>query len=717
MQCMSALTKGMVTLFLILILSVANGQQENLSVYPEWKYYGDMSNTLYRQLCETAFEQLDQRQARIDGLKDVADHRKYQQEVKSTLKEIIGKLPDKTPLNPVITGVVRKPGYRVEKLYFESLPGYYVTAALFVPENVTGKFPAILYCSGHTNEGFRGENYQQVILNFVKKGFAVLAFDPIGQGERVQYFDEQGERMFNSTKEHSYPGTQIFLSGRSPAYYFIWDGIRALDYLASREDIIDTNRIGVAGRSGGGTQSTFISAMDDRVQASVTEAYITTYDKLLRSVGPTDAEQTLFHALHRRLDIPDYLIARAPKPVMVVSTTRDFFSIQGAQDAFEQAKAFYRAYGRDDDAHFVMDDGPHGSTRKNRESAYGFFQKYLDNPGSPVEEDVAYLDSASLVVTRDGNVFTSLGSKTLFDLNQDYLSLQAADNDPVRSRDSIGQQVRFLSGYSALNPQDSGIFSGRVQRPKYAVEKYLIKGSGNYFIPLLWFRPSSPGNKTVILMDKEGKEKAAELKGLADQLAAQGFNVVLPDLIGVGELGGGFDRGSAFIQQTPLNVWYLGVLTGKSITSLRMAEIKILHDFVKKRTGGASTVTAIATGSLCTDLLHGNAMEGLFEQMVLINPLLSLGDLARERNYQAKYVMSAVPGFLRKYDIGDLVTLSPSATRILAINPVMANGEIGNEKSIKKAYLGVLDGKAKAGNKILFVQDDGYLASIRQFLE
>src|SRR5690606_5060903 len=116
----------------------------------------------------------------------------------------------------------------------------------------------------------------------------------------------------------------------------------------------------------------------------------------------------------------------------------------------------------------------------------------------PVEEDVAYLDSASLVVTRDGNVFTSLGSKTLFDLNQDYLSLQAADNDPVRSRDSIGQQVRFLSGYSAPNPQDSGIFSGRVQRPKYAVEKYLIKGSGNYFIPLLWFRPSSPGNKTVI---------------------------------------------------------------------------------------------------------------------------------------------------------------------------------------------------------------------------
>src|SRR5690606_10769564 len=123
MQCMSALTKGMVTLFLILILSVANGQQENLSVYPDWKYFGDMSNTLYKQLCETAFEQLDQRKARFDELK-VTDYPKYQKEVKNTLKKIIGKFPGKTPLNPVTTDVIHKEGYRVEKLYFESLPGY-----------------------------------------------------------------------------------------------------------------------------------------------------------------------------------------------------------------------------------------------------------------------------------------------------------------------------------------------------------------------------------------------------------------------------------------------------------------------------------------------------------------------------------------------------------------------------------------------------------------
>ena len=119
--------KGLFTVCLVLFLSIAKGQDENFSVYTEWKYYDDMSNTLYKQLCETAFEQLDQRKAKVDDLKDFPDYRKYQKDVKNTLRKIIGEFPDKTPLNPVTTGVIYKEGYRVEKLYFESLPGYYVT--------------------------------------------------------------------------------------------------------------------------------------------------------------------------------------------------------------------------------------------------------------------------------------------------------------------------------------------------------------------------------------------------------------------------------------------------------------------------------------------------------------------------------------------------------------------------------------------------------------
>src|SRR5690606_37473182 len=141
-----------------------------------------------------------------------------------------------TPLNPVITGVVEKEGIRMEKIYFESLPGFYVTSALYLPIGKKGKLPVILYCSGHSPSGFRSRSYQPDILNFVKKGFAVFAFDPIGQGERRQYLADEAHKSFGPNQEHSYPGSQLLLAGMSPAYYFIWDGIRAIDYLYTRPE-------------------------------------------------------------------------------------------------------------------------------------------------------------------------------------------------------------------------------------------------------------------------------------------------------------------------------------------------------------------------------------------------------------------------------------------------------------------------------------------------
>src|SRR5690606_23698122 len=122
--------------------------------------------------------------------------------------------------------------------------GYYVTGAFFRPPNHSSKLPVIVYCSGHSVEGFRSETYQHVILNYVKKGFAVFAFDPVGQGERKQYASDEQRKIVGPTHEHSYPGSQSFLLGRSPAYYFIWDGIRAIDYVCSRAEV-DTARIGI----------------------------------------------------------------------------------------------------------------------------------------------------------------------------------------------------------------------------------------------------------------------------------------------------------------------------------------------------------------------------------------------------------------------------------------------------------------------------------------
>ncbi|MEZ4904183.1 MAG: acetylxylan esterase [Spirosomataceae bacterium] len=246
----------------LFVLPLSTKAQGDLSVLGYWNYHHEQSHVLYSHLCQRAFRQLEERKKRIAQLKTKQDWQKRQAVIKQKLQESVGVFPAKTPLNAVITGTIERGGITVEKLYFESQPNYFVTAALFLPTGKRENLPTILYCSGHSANGFRSQAYQQIILNYVKKGFAVLAFDPIGQGERAQYpksaTPQYFYQKFTPTHEHSYGGTPSFIAGVSPALHFIWDGIRAVDYLLSRKEI-DSNRIGIAGRSGGGTQSVYIA--------------------------------------------------------------------------------------------------------------------------------------------------------------------------------------------------------------------------------------------------------------------------------------------------------------------------------------------------------------------------------------------------------------------------------------------------------------------------
>ncbi|MCK5699922.1 MAG: acetylxylan esterase, partial [Cyclobacteriaceae bacterium] len=280
-------------LFFFLMIHIPAQSQDDVNLFDYWKYYSDVENSMYKTSCSHAFLQLQERKAAIAKLQTKSDYLERQETVKEKLLRIVGPLPDKTPLNAQITGVIKKKDYRIEKVIYESMPGYYVTAALFIPKKLKGKAPAVIYASGHTVNGFRSETYQHIIINLVKKGFVVLAFDPIGQGERLQYYNEkEGKSRFGPTTEHSYPGAQCYISGYSPTLYFIWDGIRCVDYLLSRKEV-DPERIGMTGRSGGGTQTAYTAAIDDRILAAAPECFITSMEYVLKSIGPQDAEQNL----------------------------------------------------------------------------------------------------------------------------------------------------------------------------------------------------------------------------------------------------------------------------------------------------------------------------------------------------------------------------------------------------------------------------------------
>ena len=138
----------------------------------------------------------------------------------------------------------------------------------------------------------------------VKKNFIVFAFDPVGQGERLEYNigDEEASSSSRSPAGgHSYSGVQGYITGNTQARIMIWDGIRAVDYLLTRDEV-DPERIGITGRSGGGTQSSYIAAFDDRIYAAAPESYITNFTRLLQSIGPQDAEQVFSGGVANGID-------------------------------------------------------------------------------------------------------------------------------------------------------------------------------------------------------------------------------------------------------------------------------------------------------------------------------------------------------------------------------------------------------------------------------
>jgi len=679
--------------FSILILKVIQSTaQDDVSLFNYWQYYSDIENVQYNYFCRAAFEQLDEREMVVSHLKSKEDWMNRQELVRNKLTRLIGPFPEKTSLNARVTGTLKRDGYRVEKVIYESIPGYYVTAALFIPDIINGKAPAILNAIGHSIQSFRRDIYQHVIINLVKKGFIVLTYDQIGQGERLQYYDEElGKSRLSSTSEHSYPGGQCFISGYSPAKYFIWDGIRGIDYLLTRNEV-DPDRIGMTGLSGGGTSTAYIAAVDERIYAAAPTCFITNYKYLFKSRGPQDAEQNLYHFISEGLDHADLIELRAPKPTLIVSTTRDFFSIQGARETYREAKIAFGALGVKDRLQMAEEDNDHGFIKKNNEATYAFFQKHLNNAGDSADVEVEIIPEMDLQVTETGQLATSLKGETLYSLNKKQIEKQVAKletsrNDIDKHIKKATDKARKISGMDYPQQFGEAIFSGRTVNEDYNQEKYLISGSGEYMIPLVLFIPKKNSkNETILLLHEHGKEYAVNNDSLAKQLLANGYAVLLGDLPGIGEMGPGYLKGDAYINGVSYNQWFAGILTGKSIVGLRAEDIIRMVHFIKANLSGFHPVSAISVGVLGSELLHAAAVEKDIQKIGLIQPFLSFAEIALTREYKPSFIPSTVSGAIEEYDLPDLMS-SLCPRKLIIIDPLSGDGQKAEELQAKKGIL------------------------------
>lgn len=313
----------------------------------------------YASLQQEAYAALDRRLSSYEQLKTPEQILAYQQQFRNLFIQRLGGFPERAPLNAQVTGKLPGDGYRIEKVLFESQPRHHVTATLYLPDG-NGPFPGVLVSSGHCRPGKAADYNQRFAIALAIHGMAALCYDPIGQGERSQILTPEGKPQFSSTtQEHTLMGVGSILLGTNTARYRIWDAMRAIDYLSSRPEI-DAQRIGFTGCSGGGTLTSYVMALDDRVACAAPSCYLTTFRRLIETRGPQDAEQNIYGQVAAGLDQPDYVLLRAPRPTLISSTTGDFFDIQGTWDNYRQAKRIYARLGYPERVDLVEAEGGHG---------------------------------------------------------------------------------------------------------------------------------------------------------------------------------------------------------------------------------------------------------------------------------------------------------------------------------------------------------------------
>ncbi len=582
-----------------------------------------------------AQQQLAQRRQVVAQLKTPAGIRAYGHQVREKLLRWIGGLPsERTPLNVQRTGRIERADYRVEKIIFESQPGFFVTASLYVPTNRPGPFPAIVQPTGHSLTAKARELYQSLSIGFAKYGFVVLTYDPLGQGERRIFFDRDlgDSKVGGTTVEHQMVGIQSLLGGESLARPMIWDGIRALDLLASLPEV-DPKRLGVAGCSGGGTLTAYLAALDPRVQAAAPACYISSWQEQLGGTGPQDAEQQFPDQLRDGFDHGDFVIAAAPKPYLIASTTEDFFPIAGARRTYEEAKSIYSRFGAEDKIAWFTAPGGHGMRADTRGAIYAWMRKWLQNTPGPAPEPRFTVElEEDLNASRSGQV----DGETASTLNLRRLgALRATPGDLLH-------KIREVTRYEP--------FAGPLQLQDGAAERFTYESESGRRVPATLHRPAAPNGSVVLLAGDDSAVK---------EFVADGYTVLAVDVALTGETAHRVGSYSNDWFPQDKAIW-LALMVGRTVTGMRMADIVRGIDVLRER--GIATpngVIGFARGNPGVAMLHAAVLDKRLTQLILEDLPPTYRTLATTPIHRQVFDV-VLPNVLRQYDLPDLAAaISP----------------------------------------------------------
>ena len=596
---------------------------------------------LHRQILELAALQEQQRTARFAAVNSIAELKELQIDLRHRFLNLIDGWPgkDKIPSSRK-TGEIAGGDYTVEKLAFESMPGYWVPSLLYRPAGPLLQRPAIISPCGHSRVGKAAETYQILHINLVKRGFVVLTYDPVGQGERSQFWDSaRGESRFNRVcGEHCVLGNPLYLLGTSLAKYRIWDGMRAIDYLTSLEDV-DPGRIGCVGNSGGGTLTAYIAALDERVRVPIISCYITALPHRMRTrieADPdSDPEQDIFGFVEQGIDHAGLLAMMTPRPTLICAAQRDFFPIEGTRQTFAEVQHLYEVAGTAEQLRLVEANARHGLSLTLREAAYGWFQRWLDDHevGDPDEEiPVTPRAPEQLLVCTEGQANITLRSRPLLSLALSDFRRRREENRFPRS------DLKTLLKLDAEFDTGSGSFRLTEVAP-------LKQRSQDLFV----------------LVNGTNSTDWRLRDGFLASLAIRGAAVTIVDPRGIGELRGKQTvAGQAYgdpLSGVEENLAYNAFLTGRSLLGMRVADVLRA---LEKITDQRRPKRVVLCGCLDAGLLaaFAAAVEPRIDVTAIEETRLSFLPLF-EPHGLAINAAELVPGLLR--DFGDVAEVLAAA--------------------------------------------------------
>jgi len=595
---------------------------------------------VHQQLLDEAGQHEKARRARFAAVTSNADLKALQQALRSKFLPILDGLPEQRDPPPAkLTGKIEADDHVIEKLVFESLPGYYVPALLYRPRKSVGRVPAVISPCGHSAVGKAASTYQIAHVNLVKLGIIVLTYDPVGQSERSQFWDAaRGKSRFNLVcGEHAVLGNPLYLLGSSLARYRIWDGIRAVDYLASLPEV-DAARIGCIGNSGGGTLTAYIAALDPRIKAAAICCYITTLPRRMgnriEADPDADPEQDIFGFVSDGIDHAGLLALRAPRPTLVGAARFDFFPIEGARESYAEAKKLYTAAGVPERIELVEAAEKHGLTLPLRQGVYRFFERWMkDHDNADANElPVQPRPAEELLVCPDGQVNVTYRSRHLL-----TLALEEFDARKKPAQKSLREVLR-------PDPEQADFHLAEISA-------------------------GVQGNRTLILCIN-GNETAPwqEEKEFLQILQASGHAMAIVDPRGVGKLRParavkGHDYADPLVGVEE-NLAYNAFLVGKTLLGMRVADVAAA---VKKATADRKFAHVVLCGRRDAALVAAMtaALEPAITHVAVEEMLSSYRTTFKEAGYPIN-AASILPGMLRDY--GDIAAVM----KAIAPRPVLS---------------------------------------------